>query len=254
MIASMSAWSRNFPGGEVRELHGLIGAWADTDLAFCNSIFLSRPVEDRADLEARVGALADYLALRQKPPFLAVCQEWIPEPLRSAVPAIIAEAGLEPVLTMTGMVADELLAPMRPLPEVRYRRVCDAETRNQVADVNSAAYGFAMEAGRQAMAEPRIWTDDDFGHVAYLDGQAVAVAATVALNGRLHVGLVATLPGMQRRGYAEAVMRHSLESAAQATGLRRTTLHATEMGRPVYRRMGYRDAATFQVYSRPTPA
>lgn len=253
-IAGMNAWCRNFPGGEVCELPGLIAAWCNTALPFSNAIFLSRPVEDRADLEERVGALADYLAGKRKAPLVAVCEEWIPEPLRSAAPEIIARAGLKPVMTLTGMVADELAAPVRPLPELTYERVSDEAARNQVSDVNSAAYGVSLEVGREAIAQAGIWTDDSFGYLGYLDGRAVAVAATTVVNGRLHVVCVASLPGMQRRGYGEAVVRHSLNCAAAATGLRRTTLHATEAGHPVYRRMGYRDAATFPVYSRPTPA
>jgi ribosomal protein S18 acetylase RimI-like enzyme len=70
------------------------------------------------------------------------------------------------------------------------------------------------------------------------------------LNGALHVMCVATMPAHQRRGYAEAVMRHSLAQASRATGLTRTTLHATEAGKPAYQRMGYRETATFTGYTR----
>jgi GNAT superfamily N-acetyltransferase len=73
----------------------------------------------------------------------------------------------------------------------------------------------------------------------------------MAIHGSLHVMCVATLPEWQRRGYAEAAIRYSLEDASRTTGLKRTTLHATEAGRPVYERMGYHETATFIAYTRP---
>jgi predicted acetyltransferase len=69
------------------------------------------------------------------------------------------------------------------------------------------------------------------------------------LDGRLYVGMVATAQEFRRLGCAEAVMRRSLEDAARATGLVRTILHASPMGRPLYSQMGYHDTAPFTVYA-----
>ena len=44
---------------------------------------------------------------------------------------------------------------------------------------------------------------------------------------------------MQGKGYAEAVMRSAVIEGQQAMRSARTTLHATDMGLPVYRAMGY---------------
>ena len=51
--------------------------------------------------------------------------------------------------------------------------------------------------------------------------------------------MVATDPAQNRRGYAEAAMRHALQAAAEAHGELPSVLHATEAGRPLYERMGY---------------
>jgi hypothetical protein len=61
---------------------------------------------------------------------------------------------------------------------------------------------------------------------------------------------VATLPAYQRRGYADAAIRFSLGEMSRRTGITRTTLHATEAGRPTYLRMGYHDTAVFTGYMR----
>jgi GNAT superfamily N-acetyltransferase len=90
--------------------------------------------------------------------------------------------------------------------------------------------------------------DGVFAYVGYREGHAVTAAATFLENSRLYVGFVATLPQARRNGYAEAVMRHSLEAAARSCGLSRTVLQATEAGYPVYEAMGYRQVAHFQAY------
>jgi hypothetical protein len=49
-------------------------------------------------------------------------------------------------------------------------------------------------------------------------------------------------------GFAELVIRASLEGARKATGLERAILHATSEGQPVYTRMGYRSVVKFPFY------
>jgi len=249
-IAASSRLCANFPGAEVVELRGLIAAWCNTLIPFCNVIFLSHPVTNHADLETRAAALARYIQPKERPPLFCACRDWIPEPLRGAADALFVEAGLRASVTITGMAAQELPALRSVVPNLEFRRAADAETRNQFADINAAAYGMPNEIIREALAIPQIWSDDFAGHVALLEGRAVAAAATMAVGGSLHVMCVATIPECQRRGYAEATMRHSLQEMSRATGLSRTTLHASEAGLPAYRRMGYRETATFAGYSR----
>jgi predicted acetyltransferase len=62
------------------------------------------------------------------------------------------------------------------------------------------------------------------------------------------VALVATTPGLQRRGFADAAMRKSLELSATAHPGTPSFLHATEAGRPVYERMGYQTVATHTIF------
>jgi predicted acetyltransferase len=64
----------------------------------------------------------------------------------------------------------------------------------------------------------------------------------------LFLALVATLPGKQRKGYAEATVRKALYEGYPATGLKRTVLHASDAGFPVYERLGYRAVANIRLY------
>jgi ribosomal protein S18 acetylase RimI-like enzyme len=60
---------------------------------------------------------------------------------------------------------------------------------------------------------------------------------------------VATLPGHQRRGYGEAVMRYALEDARREHGERRAILQSTPAGLRLYERMGFRTVTRVSVYS-----
>ncbi len=43
-------------------------------------------------------------------------------------------------------------------------------------------------------------------------------------------------------------MRVSLNGASSATGLTRGVLHATDAGKPIYARMGFRPVATYTLF------
>jgi GNAT superfamily N-acetyltransferase len=74
----------------------------------------------------------------------------------------------------------------------------------------------------------------------YLNEEAVATAMTRPIGEVLFVGWVATKPSSQRRGCAEALMRHALTHSGRRPGELRSVLHATPAGLPLYERLWYR--------------
>jgi ribosomal protein S18 acetylase RimI-like enzyme len=104
------------------------------------------------------------------------------------------------------------------------------------------------ELGRH-LAMTSLWPGDAYAYLGEMNGVAVTCAATLPVDGRLYVAWVATRPEHHRKGYAEAVMRHSLRVASDATGLQRTVLHATDAGLPVYEAMGYVVTSRFGMYA-----
>lgn len=252
--AFIDCWTRfyaHLPRGECRELPGLVAVWGDSPLPFCNAVLLSRPVQDVADLRARLETLRVFVAGKNTPPMFLVCRDWLPPDVLPIADALIAQAGLVPAIPLTGMAADLVLPPSRPLPRLDCRRVADKDSRNLISDINSFAYGFAVEFGREVFTSPEAWEDPCYGYVGYAGEKAVCAASALLLDGSVYVGFVATLPDLQRRGYAEAVMRHSLAKAIDQTGVTRVVLHATADGHTIYRRMGFRDVARFMGYVRP---
>ncbi len=96
-----------------------------------------------------------------------------------------------------------------------------------------------------------LWHDDSYGYVGYLNGQPVTSSATFPVNDTVYVAFVATMPDQHKKGYAEAVMRHSIEKGREGMGHTRTTLHATAAGHPLYAAMGYDSFSAFHLITEP---
>jgi len=213
-----------------------------------NIIVLTTPVESIADLAYRAETAHECLAARGCSGVFFIADNLV-ESLRSEMPGVFARYGYAPIMTVTGMVTDVLAAPVRPLPQLRYCTVCDSASRRTVAELNAVAYEVPLEWGHDYNKRTDIWSHGAVGIIGYLGEHPAACAVTVPLDGRLYMALVATAHEFRRLGCAEAVMRRSLEDAARATGLNRTVLHASPMGRPLYSKMGYHDTVPFAVYS-----
>ena len=161
--------------------------------------------------------------------------------------ATVATCGLAPLLGMTGMEAQRIAPPARvpdglALSIPRHEAECAA-----VLEINSAAYAMDLAAGQPLLGEPGFWKDH-FPVVGHVGGRPVATASVLMVDGIRYVALVATEPGQQRRGFADAAMRRALEAAAQVHGDVPTVLHATDAGRAVYARMGYTPTSTQTVF------
>ena len=77
---------------------------------------------------------------------------------------------------------------------------------------------------------------------------------------RLHTGAgvagvygVVTVDDARRRGYGEAITRRALRAARDA-GLRIATLQASDAGRGVYERVGFRELTRYRLYQWDGPA
>lgn len=86
-----------------------------------------------------------------------------------------------------------------------------------------------------------------------VDGVA-AGSTTVVRYGRelAWIGMVLTLPEYRRRGIARALMEHALADC-QAHGIGCVKLDATDLGRPLYAALGFRDEQPIERWSGQSP-
>jgi GNAT superfamily N-acetyltransferase len=233
---------------DVRDLPGVAVRWADCRFAFWNAVTLTDVGADAALLEQRLGQAADIMRSKKQPGFLWLFEDLLAEDARASVDEAAQRAGLAYAFPGTGMAGDLLPVPEPRHPELTFERVTTDDHLRAYADLNSRAYGFPLEQGRDGIVGSTLWKKEVYAYLALRDDVPVACAATIEARGRLFVVLVATDPDAQRRGYGEAVTRKALHEGARATGLTRATLHATAAGAPVYPRIGFEPNSPMRFY------
>jgi GNAT superfamily N-acetyltransferase len=87
-------------------------------------------------------------------------------------------------------------------------------------------------------------------YVGYVDGQPVANSALVAAQRVAGVANIATLSSHRGRGIGEAMTAHVLKRGREF-GCIMASLQASEMGKPVYERMGFRAVCKYRTFHRP---
>ncbi len=222
------------PSPHIEDADGVASCIGNVPLIFLNVSIISRPAETSEQLRALLDTAAKRSAACEHPAGLIVREDWLPDGWEG----LVEEVGLAPVLGMTGMECAALLPPRRPAPALEILRISSDELARDLAELNAHAYGMPADLF-ECIANMRLWRPDTYGFVGRLNGKPVTCAAVFPVAGTVYVALVATHPDEQGKGFAETVMRHAVTQGQQAMGILRTTLHASDMGLPVYRAMGY---------------
>ncbi|WP_225828579.1 GNAT family N-acetyltransferase [Streptomyces naphthomycinicus] len=233
---------------DVRDLPGLAVRWADCRFTFWNCVTLTDVGPDPALLAQRLARAADIMRAKEQPGLLWLFEDLLDDEARASVRTAAEKAGLEYAFPGTGMAADLRTVPEPSHPDLTFVRVTTDEQLREYADLNSRAYGFGLDDGRDGLLGSTLWKSRVHAYLGMRDGVPVTCAGTVQADGRLFVALVATAPEWERRGYGEAVTRKALYEGARATGLTRATLHATAAGAPVYPRIGFRPNSPIHFY------
>jgi len=114
--------------------------------------------DGRDDLEERAAALASYLKPKKRAPlFVAARNGSAVASGRRHYP--VCQGRTHPPITITGMAAGEL-ARAASGDRCRIPARLGRDDRNQLSDINAAAYGISVEDMREALAAPQIWTDE----------------------------------------------------------------------------------------------
>jgi GNAT superfamily N-acetyltransferase len=90
-------------------------------------------------------------------------------------------------------------------------------------------------------------------YMAWLDGEPVSSLLTCDHDGNCAVVWVATAPEARGCGLSSALLCHALVDASER-GCTASTLVASPMGRPSYKRLGYRDLGPLEQWDRPRGA
>lgn len=168
---------------------------------------------------------------------------WVPEGQRG-VAKELERAGhvLDAEPRDMAMALDELQVPD---PDLELE-IVERDDPGAMARINEAAYGYP-EGDFDVVAEtPTTGLRIYFGRV---DGKDVCTLGIAAYKSDAVVVWVAALPEARGRGISGRVLARALEDAGES-GLETTTLQATELGQPVYTKLGYRDYGAMQMWER----
>jgi GNAT superfamily N-acetyltransferase len=164
---------------------------------------------------------------------------WVPERDRRAAQAL-ESAGhkLDAQPRAMGVSLDRAAEP--DLSGIDWTAEGDAE---EMAALNDSAYGY--EPGTWIKAVGR--KPDLRIYLARVDGRAAATVCAMDTDGDCPIWNVATAEWARGRGLSTALMGRVLFDAAWR-GCKTSTLQATKLGAPVYRRCGYEDFGALQMW------
>jgi len=155
---------------------------------------------------------------------------------------------LEPAF---GMAADLHAIPDAPASGLKIEPVRDHATLKRWSRVLCDAFGAPQSFG-DAFAEmaEQIGLQDasPFRHyLATLDGEAVATCSLFLGAGVAGIYDVSTIPERRRRGIGAAITRFAMDDA-RAAGYRMAILHASNLGRGMYRSLGFEELCDIGQY------
>ena len=133
------------------------------------------------------------------------------------------------------------LEPPDADPELEIRREMDPEACRRI---NEIAYGYP--AGDFPPMKPMPETEIYLGD---LNGDTVGTTLTWDRGDDVEITFVAVLPEARGRGISGRLLAHALERERKR-GKVASTLIATKLGRPVYEKLGYRDAGGLEMWER----
>jgi GNAT superfamily N-acetyltransferase len=245
--AAMRFFGEASGAGEVRELDGSIAIFSGLDYGVFNIALLTSPARD-GQLQGRLQDAARFFRERTLRWSFWLCDDLLDPASARHGRQTFLNFGMRAISHPPGMLAEALAPPVRQLPEIECRPVCDAPSRAAFAELTSIAFDIPYAIARAVYTREEAWRGDYRGFVGVAQGRVVATVAMVAAAEAVGVYSLATVPAFRRRGYGEALLRAAAAQMTARTGLRRLALQSTEAGYSLYRRLGFRDVTTFTVY------
>jgi GNAT superfamily N-acetyltransferase len=240
MTDNLAAWIPLFghlPGARVESLHGCARWTSDVPLPMFNGVF---GWPDAADMDNAVGEILRPFAAE------AIPLLWVVPPPNDGAAALGAR-GFRPS-SVPGMVADLALLPDAEESEgVEVLRVDDdGRLLDEALGISLMTNGFPQDAAaplRHAL-EASAEGSQSQTFLATVGGVPAAASTLWCAAGVAGLYNVGTLPGYRGRGLG-ALVSVAAMAAGRDAGYRTGVLQASDMGRPIYERLGFEERCRF---------
>jgi GNAT superfamily N-acetyltransferase len=221
------------------ELGGVLALSSGIPAGLFNPAHVVGAIDDPSAAVAAVGEHYAGLGL----PYSLVFRDDVAPGLADACEA----AGLVEHWQMPLMVLDPIPAEAPPVAGLDIRAV-DAGSVEAYGDVLCAGFGMPREFATAVMgAELLLETPGFTGFLGVLDGAPVAASGLFLTGDVAGVYNVATVEAARGRGVGAAIT-WAAALAGRDAGATRSILQASEMGQPVYTRMGYTTPARYRQF------
>ena len=127
------------------------------------------------------------------------------------------------------------------------RQAVDAAGLEDHVAVVAAGFGMPIDMARRLVPVEELTIPGFAPFVGYVGERPVATSLGYTANGTVGVYNVATVEDARRRGYGAAVTRRAIADGV-ARGATVAILQSSDMGRPVYAAMGFREVLAFRVF------
>ena len=174
--------------------------------------------------------------------------------IRDGVDAAAEEAAEALGLGYTDSVPGMVMAPITSGPttaeglEIRL-----VETGQALADfvrINAVCFHLDLDATQAVLSPGLLEQPHARFYLGLVEDTPVATSSLLLTPRTAGVHYVATLDSHRKRGIGEAMTRHAVNEGA-AAGAEIASLQASDIGRPVYERMGFRVAAEYKTFYNP---
>jgi GNAT superfamily N-acetyltransferase len=211
-------------------------------MAMFNQVFVLRPLENPHALLEKAARFFDEHSL----PFVVRIRAG----LDSAAERACDDLGMPYSDSVPGMSLTDMTREYRTVDGLEIRTVRDAEALSHHLAVDAEAFGFPLEVGRLMFNERLLTATEVELYVGYVDRMPVAISALIAAQRVAGVANIATLSSHRGRGIGEAMTAHVIKRGREF-GCIMASLQASEMGKPVYERMGFRTVCEYRTFHRP---
>jgi GNAT superfamily N-acetyltransferase len=166
----------------------------------------------------------------------------------------LTQAGLEakaPETATPGMVAfpiDHDAIAKQAVPELDIQRVTGAAGIDAHRQTATAGFGADPAVAQGNVCASLLDRPDCVVYVGYADGDPVVSGLGWRSGRTIGVFSIATIASARRRGYGAAMTARVVADGALA-GCKVAALQASEMGRPIYERLGFRTVITYDAYT-----
>ena len=229
--------------GEVREIDGLLIKYTGVPAGDQNAAFVTRPLRDP---RAAIREASSYFEDRAMPYGILMREGLDPAAERACL-----KLGLVHVHTLPGMALAPLAdAVPEPPGELDIRTVAGEAQHDVHVETDAAGFEGPLDHARRLFPASLFQDGTAVEFTGFLEGAPVAVSTLVMTGRTAGVYGVATIPAYRRRGFGEAMTWRAVREGA-ARGCVMSNLTASDMGRPLYERMGFRLVAPFLIFARP---